>query len=137
MPLAFLTTPTQESLNELLACLNVYQHAKNQFITSFILQTHSDTLQQRVPSHDWPHPFLAMSPTCKIFNHVFICINLYQHAKNQLIPLFHSSDTVNFRVQRPNWPYLFLTMPNQKIFSQFLIFVNLYQHAKNEAISSI
>ena len=53
----------------------------------------------------------------KIFNHLLICMNLYQHAKNQLIPKVHSWDTINFRVQRPNWPHLFLTMPNQKIFN--------------------
>ena len=64
-------------------------------------------------------------------------MNLYQHAKNQLIPSVHSSDTVNFRVQRPDGSNPFLTMPNQKIFNQLLIFANLYQHAKNEAVSSI
>ena len=36
--------------------------------------------------------------------------------KNQLIPLVYSGDTVNFRVQRPDWSY---------------------QHTKNEAVSSI
>ena len=43
---------------------------------------------------------------------------------------------VIFRVQRPDWPHQFLTMPNQKNFDQLLIFVNLCQHAKNEAVSS-
>ena len=52
-------------------------------------------------------------------------------------PFVHSSDTVNFRVQRLDWPHPFLTMPNQTIFDQILIFVNLYQHVKNEAVSSI
>ena len=28
--------------------------------------------------------------------------NLYQHARNQFIPNVYSSDTVNFRVQRPD-----------------------------------
>ena len=58
-------------------------------------------------------------------------MNLYQHAKNQLIPSAHSWDTVNFKVQRPDWSHPFLSMPNQKIFHQLLIFVNLYQEAKN------
>ena len=53
------------------------------------------------------------------------------------IPSVHSSDTVNFRVPRPDWPHSFLTMPHQKLFNQLLIFVNLYQHAKNEAVSYI
>ena len=44
---------------------------------------------------------------------------------------------VSFRVQRPDWPYPFLTMLNQKTFNQHLIFVILHQHAKNEAVSSI
>ena len=55
----------------------------------------------------------------------------------KLIPSVHSGDTVNFRVQRPDWPHLFLTMPNQKIFNQISIFVNLYQYAKNYAVSLI
>ena len=60
---------------------DLYQHVKNQFI----LFDHSvDIVNWKVPSHDWPHPFLTM-PTTKIFNHLLICMNLYQHAKNQLI----------------------------------------------------
>ena len=54
-------------------------------------------------------------------------------ANNQLVPSVLSWDTVNVRVQRPDWPHSFLTMPYQKL----LIFVNLYQHAKNEAVSLI
>ena len=46
-------------------------------------------------------------------------------------------DTVKFKVQRPDCPYLFLSMPYLIIFNQFLILVNLYQYAKNEAVSSI
>ena len=42
--------------------------------------------------------------TPKIFNQLLICMNLYQHAKNQLDPSVHSYDTVNFRIQRPEWP---------------------------------
>ena len=76
-------------------------------------------------------------PTQKIFDQLLIFVITYQHVKNQVIPFVYSSDTVNFRVQRPDWPNLFLTMPHQKLFNQHLIFVNLYQHAKNEAVSSI
>ena len=32
-------------------------------------------------------------------------MNLYLHAKNQLIPAVYLRDTVNFRVQRPSWPW--------------------------------
>ena len=71
--------------------------------------------------------------TPKIFNQLLICINLYQHAKNQLIASVHW-DTVNFRVQRTDWPHSFLFMPKHKISNQHLLFVNFYQHAKNEAV---
>ena len=76
-------------------------------------------------------------PTPKIFHHLLIFVSLNQHAKNQFISSVHSSDTVSFRVHRPDWPCPFLTMPNQKIFNQLLIFVNFYQLAKNEAVLSI
>ena len=145
--------PTQKSLNQLSAFLNLYQHAKNQFISYVHFW---DTVSFKVSWPDWPHPFIPCLPkkkfdqllislnlnqyaknqffhlfilqiqsileTChptfdypnpKIFNQLLICMNLYQHAKNQLIPFVHSSDTVNFRVQRPDFPNPFLTMPNQ------------------------
>ena len=73
--------------------------------------------------------------TQKIFNHLLICVNLCQHAKDQSIPSVHSGDTVNFRDQRPDQPHPFLTMPNQKIFNQILTFVSLYQHAKDYTVS--
>ena len=57
--------------------------------------------------------------------------------QKKLIPFVHSSDTVNFGVQRPDWPHPFLTIPNQKIFNQLFFFVNLNQYAKNEAVPSI
>ena len=100
---------------------------KNQFIPSVHF---GDTVNFRIPSPNWPHPFLTMLTT-KLFNHLLVCVNLCQHAKNQLIPSVHSGDTVNFRVQRPDWPHPFLTIPNQKIFDQLLIFVNLYQQEQN------
>ena len=82
---------------------------------------------------EWPHPFLTML-TQKIFDQILIFVNLYQCAKNQLIPSVHSWDTIHFGVQRPDWSNPFLNMPNQNIFNQLLIFLNLYQQAKNEAV---
>ena len=79
----------------------------------------------------WPHPFLTM-PTQKTFDQLLIFVNLYQHAKNQLIPTVHSSDTVNSKVPSHYWPNQFLTMPIPKTFK--LIFLKLYQHAKNKLI---
>ena len=64
--------------------MNLYQHAKNQFI----LSVHSsDTINFQVPSHDWSHPFLTI-PNPKTFKLIFM--KLHQHAKNKLIPLFNS-----------------------------------------------
>ena len=40
--------------------------------------------------------------TPEISNNLLICMNSYQHAKNQLIQLFDSWDTVNFSIQRPD-----------------------------------
>ena len=88
-----------------------------------------------VTSPDWPHPFLTM-PIPKTFNYLLICMNLYQTAKNQLIPSTQSWDTVKFRVQYQIGHAHILTMPNYKIF-EHLIFVNLYQYAKNETVLSI
>ena len=80
-PNPFLTMPTQTNFDQLLIFVNLYQHAKNQFIPS---AHSSDTVNFKVPSHDWPHPFLNM-PTPATFKLIFR--KLYQHAKNKLIPL--------------------------------------------------
>ena len=52
---------------------------------SSLLHSSEDTVNFRVPSPDWPHPFL-MVLTPKIFNCLLVCVKLYQHAKNQLAP---------------------------------------------------
>ena len=73
--------PTPQKIDLLFIFVNLYQHAKNPFIPS----VHSlDKVNFKVPSHDWPHPFLTM-PTPKTFKLIFM--KLYQHAKNKLIPL--------------------------------------------------
>ena len=61
--------------------MNLHQHAKNQFLP-FVHS--SDRVNYRVPSHDWPHPLLT-TPTPKIFKVLLTCMNLYHHAKNQLV----------------------------------------------------
>ena len=76
--------PTQKIFDQLLIFVNLYQHAKNQFIPSV---HSSDTVSFKVPLLDWPHPFLTM-PTPKTFQLIFM--ELYQHAKNKLIPLVNS-----------------------------------------------
>ena len=87
--------PTQKFFDQLLIFVNLYQHAKKTVHSS-------DTINFRVPSPDWSHLFLTI-PFPKDFQAPF---NLYEFAKNacmqkiQLIPSLHSSDTVNFRVQK-------------------------------------
>ena len=78
--------PTQKIFDQALTFVNLYHHAKTQFIP--YIQS-SDTVSLRALPPDWPHSFLA-THTPKIFNQLLICINLYQHAKNQLIPSVHS-----------------------------------------------
>ena len=74
-------------------------------------------------------------PTQKIFDQLFIFVNLYQHAKNQFISSVHSSDTVSFKVPSHDWPQPFLTMQAPKTFK--LIFMKLCQHAKNKLITFV
>ena len=83
-PHPFLTMPTQKIFDQLLIFVNLYQHAKNQFIPSV---HSSDTVNFKVPSHAWPHQFF-MIPTPKTFKLIFM--KLYQYAKNKLIPLVNS-----------------------------------------------
>ena len=69
--------PTQKVFHQILIFVITYQHAKSQFIPS----VHSlDTINFRVPSPDWPNPFLT-TLTQQIFKHLLICLKLYQHAK--------------------------------------------------------
>ena len=65
-------------------------------------------------------------------NQFLAFLNLYQHAKNQLIPSVYFWDTVSLKFPWPDWPHSFLTMPTQKCFDQLLIFFNLYQNANNQ-----
>ena len=65
-------------------------------------------------------------------NQFLAFLNLYQHAKNQLIPSVYFWDTVSLKFPWPDWPHSFLTMPTQKCFDQVLIFFNLYQNANNQ-----
>ena len=130
---AFLTTPTQKSLNQLLAFLNLSQHLNNQFIPSAYFW---DIANFWVPSPDWPHQFLTLS-TQKNFwwtlTFLWIYVNMQ---KISLFPSAHFSDTVKFRVVSPDWPHPFLTMLTPKIFDHLLICMTLCQHAKTQLIPS-
>ena len=109
----------------------MYWYAKNQFSIS-LYNPSSDTVNFRVPSPDWLHPFLTIF-TPKIFNHLLICVELYQHAKNHFHHFFLEIQSILYSRDHIGHTH-FWTCPTKK-FS--LIFVNLYQHAKNEAVSSI
>ena len=87
--------------DQLLNFVNLYQHAKNQFISSV---HSSDTVNFRVPWPDWPRPFLTM-PTQKY--HFLLYVGFFQPAKNQPIPYVHSWDAVNFTVPKPDLPHQF------------------------------
>ena len=97
-PWPVLTTHTQIWLNQLLAFLNLYRQAKNQFIPSVHLW---DTVSFKVQWPDWLHPFLPIL-TQIIFDKLLFFVNLSKHVKNKFIPSVHSSDTVDFRVQSPD-----------------------------------
>ena len=63
--------------NHLLICLKMYQHAKNQLVSSVLFW---DTVNFSIQGSDWPHSFLVM-PHQKILNQLLIFVNLYQNAK--------------------------------------------------------
>ena len=90
----------------------------------------------RVPSPDWPHPFLTML-TQKIFNHLLICVKLYQHTKISKFHQFFLEMQSVFDPQRPEWTNSFLTMRQQKRLNQLLIFVICINMQKKEAVSLI
>ena len=109
--------PTLKTFDQLLIFVNLHHYAKNQFILSVHFP---DTVNFRVLSPDWPHPFLTIiTPPPKISYHLSICVNLCLHAKNQIISSVDSWDTFKFRVQRPDWPHPFFTMPNKKKLTKF------------------
>ena len=67
-PHPFLTMLNQKKIDQLSIFVNLYQHAKNQFIPS---AHSSDTVNFKVSSYDWPHPVLTM-PTSKTFTLIFM-----------------------------------------------------------------
>ena len=66
---------------------------------------------------NWPLPFLTSS-TQKLINQLLAFLNLYQHAKSQLIPFVCFWDTVIFIAHRPDCQHPFLTLSKQKTFKQ-------------------
>ena len=122
----FWPCPSQKFLVSFLFLWSCINMQKISFYHLFILQIQSILeSHQQLATPIFDHAHLIK------FNYLLICVKLYKHAKNQLTQSVHSWDTANIRTQRPDWPHLFLTIPNQKLFNQIIIFVNLYQHAKN------
>ena len=93
MPCPFLTIHIQKTLNQLLAFLNLHQHAKNQLIPSAHFL---DTFNFSDLWPDWSHPFLTM-PNQNIFNQHLIFANLYQHAKDETVWLIYSREIVDLK----------------------------------------
>ena len=76
-------------------------------------------------------PWPVLSTHTQIWlNQLLAFLNLYRHAKNQFIPAVHLWDTVNFKVQWPDWLHPFLPILTQIIFDKLLFFVNLNKHVK-------
>ena len=57
--------------------------------------------------------------TQQFFDQLLIFVNLHQHTRNQFILSVHFSDTVNFRVQRPDWLNRYFNHAQLKKFSNF------------------
>ena len=96
--------PTQNSLNQLLALLNFYQHAKIRLFQVFIFEIQSilESWDQTGQAHFWPCPPKNVLISFKLLR---ISISI----QKVFIPSAHSSDAVNFRVPTPEWPHQFLT----------------------------
>ena len=93
-------------------------------------------IQSVLESHHHTRFFILSSQN--IFNYLLICVNLYQHAKNQVSPSVHSWDTQS--IWSPEiWlaTAIFWPCPTKTLYEQLSIFMNLHLHAKNEAVSSI
>ena len=82
---------------KLLAFLNLYQHEKNQLISSI---NSWDTADFRVsrPKRLCPFPTNTIQ---KLLKKLWNFLNFYQHTKNQLTQLIPSWDKANFSVLRP------------------------------------
>ena len=91
------------------------QHAKNQFI-QFVRS--SVTLSFRIPSLDWPDPFLKVNFRVhrldqphllltmynqKIFDQLLIFVNLYQHAQNETVSALFSVVMTDLKILQSEW----------------------------------
>ena len=77
------------------------------------IQSILESCHQTGHTHFWPWPPPQKVPITFWFPACKTTVNS--------ISLVH---TLKFRVQRPDWPYLLLTMPNQNIFDQLCEFVS-------------
>ena len=73
----------------------------------------------------------------QIFNYLWICVNLCQHAKNRSILSIHSGDTVNSRVTETRLGTPLFDHAQPKNFLSTFNFYDLYQQPKNYTVSSI
>ena len=82
-----------------------------QKISLFHLFQSSDTVNFRGASPDWPHPFLTMF-ILKMFNQLYVVVNLYQHGKNETGEMF------DLKILQSEWQTAFLPTPQEQHFSQ-------------------
>ena len=103
----------------------------------FILPVHFwGTVNFRVSWPDLPHPFLIIAIQ-EVFDQLLIFVNLYQHAKSQLIHLFILQIKPILETCYKTGHTYFLIIFTPKLFNHLLISLNLYQHAKSQLISSV
>ena len=67
----------------------------------------------------------------KIIEITFSFLQFAPEYKISVHSIYHSWDTVSFRVLWQDWPHPFMTMSTQKVFDQLLIYMNLYQLDKS------
>ena len=57
-------------------------------------------------------------PWQKIFNHLLIFVNLYQHAKHEAVLSICSAEIVDLKVLRSDWLKTFWPLSQEQNFSQ-------------------
>ena len=86
----------------------MYQHLKNKFTPS-IRSLDVAMLESCVQG----------AQTQKFFDQllIFINLNFFQHATNQAVSSFYSSDTVNFKILQSNWLITFYLVSGTRFFA--------------------
>ena len=108
--------PLKNYWSNFIAFLNLYQHAKNQFIPPI----HSwDTSNFTVSGPACPCPLMTITqlPSKKNFNHLWIFIDLFQNAKNKAIASFCSENIVELKSVQSDWLRAFCSIYHESNFA--------------------